>query len=126
MHWLRSGTAGGTITVMNTTLRGLLSVIWLLGTTAVAAEPGTKPAAIPLIVQTRGPDGACLRQQVTVDPARTAVVVIDMWDRHWCTTYTARVGNLVPRMNQTLDAARKLGIQAVEQYTGRRRQVRAL
>jgi len=48
-----------------------------------------------------------------LDPARTAVVVIDMWDRHWCATYTARVGNLVPRMNLALDAARKLGIQVV-------------
>jgi len=40
-------------------------------------------------------------------------VVIDMWDRHWCKTYTERVGNLVPRMNDTLAAARKLGIQVV-------------
>ena len=45
--------------------------------------------------------------------ARTAIVVVDMWDQHWCTTYTARVANLVPRMNHTLDAARKLGIQVV-------------
>ena len=36
-----------------------------------------------------------------------------MWDRHWCTTYTERVGNLVPRMNRTLAAARKLGIPVV-------------
>ena len=46
-------------------------------------------------------------------PAKTAVVVIDMWDRHWCKTFTARVGNMVPRMNRTLDACRKLGIQVV-------------
>ena len=46
-------------------------------------------------------------------PTQTAVVVIDMWDRHWCQTYTARVGNPIPRMNQTLDAARKLGLQIV-------------
>jgi nicotinamidase-related amidase len=48
-----------------------------------------------------------------LDPAKTAVVVIDMWDKHWCSTYTARVGNLVPRMNRTLEAARRLGVQVV-------------
>lgn len=48
-----------------------------------------------------------------INPAKTAVVVIDMWDQHWCKTYTARVANLVPRMNQTIAAARKLGLQIV-------------
>ena len=55
------------------------------------------------------------RTQVTGNlvATKTAVVVVDMWDQHWCKTYTARVGNLVPRMNETLDAARKLGIRIV-------------
>ncbi len=44
---------------------------------------------------------------------KAAIVVVDMWDQHWCKTYTARVSNLVPRMNQTLEAARKLGIPIV-------------
>lgn len=48
-----------------------------------------------------------------IEPRKTAVVVIDMWNRHWCKTYTARVANLVPRMNQTIAAARKLGLQIV-------------
>jgi len=52
-------------------------------------------------------------EKETIDIAKTAIVVIDMWDRHWCKTYTERVGNMVPRMNQTLEAARKLGIQIV-------------
>jgi nicotinamidase-related amidase/type 1 glutamine amidotransferase len=49
----------------------------------------------------------------TFDPRTTAVVVIDMWDRHWCRTYTARVAELVPRMNATIAAARQLGLQIV-------------
>lgn len=47
------------------------------------------------------------------DPARTLIVVIDMWDGHWCKTFTARTANMIPRMNQTLAAARKLGFQVV-------------
>ncbi len=68
---------------------------------------------VPLTVQRRGEDGQARREAVSLDPAKTAVVIVDMWDKHWCKTYTARVGNMVPRMNRTLDAARKLGIQVV-------------
>ena len=58
-------------------------------------------------------DAEVLFARETINPRKTAVVVIDMWDRHWCKTYTARVANLVPRMNQTIAAARKLGLQIV-------------
>ena len=68
---------------------------------------------VSLKVQHRGEDGRVIIRPIALDPARTAIVVVDMWDRHWCKTYTARVGNLVPRMNRTLEAARKLGIQVV-------------
>jgi nicotinamidase-related amidase len=51
--------------------------------------------------------------ETEIDPAKSLIVVIDMWDRHWCKTYSARSGNMVPRMNETLAAARKLGIQVV-------------
>jgi nicotinamidase-related amidase len=71
------------------------------------------PQIIQLPVQTRDKDGKKVRETITLATSKSAVVVVDMWDRHWCKTYTERVGNLTPRMNQTLDAARKLGIQVV-------------
>lgn len=40
---------------------------------------------------------------------RTAVVVCDMWDRHWCRGATARVAEMAPRMNALLQAARQRG-----------------
>jgi len=64
-------------------------------------------------VQRRDADGKLVKETTAIDPARAAIVVVDMWDKHWCTTYTARVANLVPRMNRTLEAARTLGIQIV-------------
>ena len=84
-----------------------------LGCVSAGGEAKPAGAAVELTVQRRDADGRAVREQVTLDPAKAAVVIIDMWDRHWCKTYTARVANLVPRMNQTLDAARKLGIQVV-------------
>lgn len=43
------------------------------------------------------------------DAHRTAVVVCDMWDRHWCRGATARVAEMAPRMNALLQAARARG-----------------
>ena len=88
----------------------LLFLMAVMTSAGAAAEP---PKPFPLSVQTRDAKGKPASQQITIDPAKTAVVVIDMWDRHWCKTYTERVGNMVPRMNQALAAARKLGIQVV-------------
>jgi len=69
---------------------------------------------IELELQQRDPAGGTLKmKRETIDVAKTAIVVIDMWDKHWCKTYTERVGNMTPRMNQTLEAARTLGIQVV-------------
>jgi nicotinamidase-related amidase/type 1 glutamine amidotransferase len=41
--------------------------------------------------------------------SRTAVVVCDMWDKHWCAGATARVAEMAPRMNEVLQAARAAG-----------------
>jgi len=46
-----------------------------------------------------------------IDPAKTGVVVIDMWNFHWCKTATERVGAIVPRMEHCLQAMRALGMQ---------------
>lgn len=40
---------------------------------------------------------------------QTAVVVCDMWDKHWCPTATARVGEMAPVMNRVLQVARSKG-----------------
>jgi len=45
-----------------------------------------------------------------LNPDRTAIIVIDMWNYHWCMTCSERVGAMVPRMNAVLESARKAGI----------------
>jgi nicotinamidase-related amidase/type 1 glutamine amidotransferase len=44
------------------------------------------------------------------DPRKTAIVVCDMWDQHWCRGATARVAEMAPRMNEVLKAARRRGV----------------
>ena len=91
---------------------GLLVVMVSLHPAANGA-PAASARQVTLHVQRRGDDGRALRRTVAIDPKKAAIVVVDMWDRHWCKTYTTRVANLVPRMNLTLAAARRLGIQVV-------------
>ncbi len=93
--------------------RFLLFAALLVGWATPASESAQPSSYIELTVRQRDGAGTAFEKAVTLDPAKSAVVVIDMWDRHWCKTYTDRVGNLVPRMNHTLAAARKLGIQVV-------------
>lgn len=63
-------------------------------------------AAQPVDVRVR-------RQTESVDkiePAKTAIIVCDMWDKHWCRGATERVGGLVKKMNPVLEAARARGV----------------
>jgi nicotinamidase-related amidase len=37
------------------------------------------------------------------------IVVVDMWNEHWCKTHTRRVGELVPNINAAIAGARERG-----------------
>ncbi|MBL7038530.1 MAG: isochorismatase family protein [Pirellulaceae bacterium] len=91
----------------------LFGVLLVLGGATLFSTSASAESLVELTVRQRDQAGVVIEKAVSLDPAKSAVVVIDMWDRHWCKTYTERVGNLVPRMNDTLAAARKLGIQVV-------------
>ncbi|MGO9107669.1 MAG: ThuA domain-containing protein [Thermoguttaceae bacterium] len=88
----------------------LLCVAPLAG---AAEEPSSETPSLSLAVQRRDESGRAVRQPRRFDPRHCAVVVIDTWDNHWCKTENARVSAMVPRMNRTLEAARKLGMQIV-------------
>lgn len=52
-------------------------------------------------------------QRVTWEPKLTTIVVCDMWDKHWCSGATERVGQMAPRMNEVLKEARRRGVLIV-------------
>jgi len=52
------------------------------------------------------------------DPTRTAVVICDMWDRHWCQGATERVAALAPRVNAFVRAARDRGVLVIHCPSG--------
>src|SRR5262245_13621602 len=51
--------------------------------------------------------------KVTLDPAKTAVVVCDMWDDHWCKSAAARCGELAKAADPVLKACRERGMTIV-------------
>lgn len=62
-------------------------------------EPGNAPAHL----------APARERELHWDPARTALIVCDLWDRHWCRGATERVAELAPRVNEFLTAARVRG-----------------
>src|SRR2546425_8612724 len=43
------------------------------------------------------------------DPKKTAIVICDMWNLHWCKGATRRVAEMAPRMKEVGNEARKRG-----------------
>jgi nicotinamidase-related amidase len=47
------------------------------------------------------------------EPKQTAIIICDMWDKHWCNDATARVAEIAPAMNEVLTIARNKGVKIV-------------
>ena len=88
----------------------------LMAAVPVIAAAQSGPGPLTLRLRTRvqpyksGDDWRAFEFEEAVAPARAAVVVCDMWDRHWCRGANERVAQMVPRMVQVLDALRRRGI----------------
>jgi nicotinamidase-related amidase/type 1 glutamine amidotransferase len=84
----------------------------------LAADATRATAAKPLAlhartrVETKPGSGHfnAVNQPLVWDPARTAIVVCDMWNVHWCRGATKRVAEMAPRMNEVMVAARNRGV----------------
>lgn len=55
-------------------------------------------------------DWEAVEKSIQWDATRTAIVVCDMWDKHWCEGATRRVAEMAPRMNAVLKKAREQGL----------------
>jgi nicotinamidase-related amidase len=92
---------------------------------AGAAEPGKEssmknaPLVVPLRSQklVRNAEGYNVWQVRTEErklaAAETALVLCDVWDKHWCRGANERLAKLLPRMNETVKALRDQGVLIV-------------
>lgn len=78
--------------------------------------PGANNSDMRLILRTRiQPYGAGnswteANFEQSLAPAKTAIVITDMWDKHWCRGATERVNQIALRMEPLLKKARSAGI----------------
>ncbi|MFO1496877.1 MAG: PVC-type heme-binding CxxCH protein [Verrucomicrobiota bacterium] len=98
----------------------------LLLLAALAVKSSSAPPAGPLELHARArqtmPGGSNQFQVVEKvlhwEPRRTAIIICDMWDQHWCRGATARVAEMAPRMNEVIREARRRGVLIIHAPSG--------
>ncbi len=89
----------------------------LLGASAAMAAEGKAARQLTVTLRTRtaGPDGAWTVKETkaTWDATKTAAIICDMWDKHWCKGATRRVAEMAPHMNELLRIAREKGVLVI-------------
>src|SRR6185369_7403259 len=89
--------------------RGLAGLLLLLTLSVAVGEPITLHTRARAQLSPGAPLQV-IEKQVQWDPAGTAIVICDMWDKHHCPDATERVGEMAPRMNEVIKAARARGV----------------
>jgi nicotinamidase-related amidase/type 1 glutamine amidotransferase len=82
----------------------------LMGHAASGAETFTATARSRVWSGPATNDWSAVETSRALDPRRTAVVLCDMWDQHWCAGATRRVAEMAPRMNDFVKNARQRGM----------------
>lgn len=101
-------------------------VLWSMWAGMQVLWGGIVPAeTMQFSLQTRDAQDHAQKARLEVDASRVGVVVVDMWNWHWCKTATMRVDAMVPRMNQALSQLRRYGMtvmlcpsDVVDNYVG--------
>lgn len=61
-------------------------------------------------VRSRDTEGRTVEKVVQWEPTKTALIICDMWDDHWCKSASRRVAELAGPLNETVKAARARGV----------------
>lgn len=93
-------------------LRSVVCTFLLILFTGFASYSNPKVLTVECQTSSVMPDKPTLTT-LALDPTKTAVIIIDMWNYHWCMTATERVSAMVPRMNKVLEICRQQGMQIV-------------
>ena len=62
--------------------------------------------------------GVAVTETLKWDPAKTAIIICDMWDNHYCQSSARRVELIAPRMNVVVVKARMLGVHVIHAPSG--------
>jgi nicotinamidase-related amidase len=97
-----------------------MKLAWLLaaaGMIGIGGSFGGTTRTLPVRSQVEPFKGSGQWRPVEVDypfePSRSALIVCDMWDRHWCSGANIRVAALAKRLEPILETARRQGVTIV-------------
>src|SRR5438034_195187 len=96
---------------MKPTLPGFIVLLAAALMTSAASPADT--LQLHLRSRAKGPPGTqatVVEWQVAWDAKKTALVICDMWDDHWCKSAARRVGELARPLNEVVKAARARGV----------------
>jgi nicotinamidase-related amidase len=94
-------------------LASLLTVVSLFLTTVPLNARDDKPSLeLTLRSRVKGEMDryAVVEKKVTWDPKKTALIICDMWDDHWCKSAARRVGEMAGPLNEVVKTARARGV----------------
>ena len=94
-------------------IAGLLNCCWMANDLPQSQAAETTPLKLNFRTRAEVAPDAKRWHAITApaewNPQKTAVVICDMWDKHWCPNSTLRVAEMAPRMNEVVKAARSRG-----------------
>lgn len=100
----------------------LTFIICILTITAVHLDVAAAADDLTLTTRSRVKDGdggfRVEEKEVRWDPKKTAIIICDMWDQHWCKGATRRVAEMAPRMNRVISRAREQGVLIIHCPSG--------
>ena len=98
-------------------MRSALVALLLVAATNILAEPQTGDLRLHLRTRVEAQKGSGVWDEVgltkSVAPSETAILICDMWDKHWCQKATERCEVMARKMGPVLDSARALGILVI-------------
>ncbi|TKJ36250.1 MAG: nicotinamidase [Planctomycetes bacterium B3_Pla] len=95
-------------------------IVFLLVFASVPAQAGELEFDARSRQQIPGASGQyrVVSERLTWAPAETAIIICDVWDRHWCKGATLRGAELAPRINDVARKAREMGALIIHAPSG--------
>lgn len=87
--------------------------LFALAACKAEAPPPPQSKPLKLILERLNDDGSVRTGALRLKPSQCGLLVVDVWDRHWCREHTRRAQVLAKRIEPFLVEARKRGIRVL-------------
>jgi len=87
-----------------------LSLVWSSSFAAESSQPLTLSTRSRVEMSKGSGEYQVVNKTVEWDAKKTAIIICDMWNQHWCKGATERVAEMAPRMNDVVKEARRRGV----------------